>query len=960
MARGIGLGMAATLIALALHWTGAVDVVEWRTLDVLFRQLPTIRPNPDIVHLALDDNALEQIHRWPWPRQLLGRLVDTLTECGARSVTLDIILRDPEPFRYVKAGQTDVHLGVDGRLLGEERPPVLVMDDVELGEALARGPQVCLAIHLELMKGASGADQDDGDGALVESLAARIATRPALTRAQAAAETRRPLAWVEQVMAAAKERAFRRRVRSFLQLQPDLSAPEMVVKLLGRRETNTENAEIIRRAYLWERGLLELSRQTIPVERVRGLKLPLGRGVPPLVTFARAVGYVGFVNFLPDADGLARRVPLLIRDGDRIYPYLSLVAAAHSLAAEHGGTYEISARKGRVVIACADGFRREIPVDGEGFMLINWAPEDPARHVSAVAAQDVWKARESLRHNRSLYRAACLEINERTQRAFQDEPLDRYFTESDRVWKQLQDLRRSRHLALLFDPARAKELPVELLAKEAELERRIDGGCRKLLAEIDRQLRSAEQAGGEPDDNEREIRRLRKLAAEVEAEEPRIQRQLEGARRRLSERVAGKTVLVGSHATGAADFVPTPLSERTPGVIVHGHALNTMLTGRFVRRPRPWVSGLLVLLAGAFVAVVTAARGPIQAAVLLALAAVAYAFFDGVVWRAASYWLIAVVPIGGMLLCFTVVSVYRQLTESRQKRQITRDFKQFLSPTMVDLLAEDPSQAEPRRCELSCFFSDVAGFTSLSERLGAERTVGIINHYLQRVGEIVQGRHGGTLSKYEGDGLFAFFNAPLPQDDHAARAVRAALECQEIMPAVSRELSETGLLPESAPLQVRVGITSGEAVVGRMGSTRKFSYTAIGDSVNLAARLEAANKSFGTRILLNAAAWQAGRDGVVGRPLGKVLVVGKTEPVVAWEPLAFEDRADEELRRLIEQFARGVELYATGAFPEARACFAAILAGRDDPAARTYVGLCEQAIARPPEAFDGVIRLTEK
>ncbi len=953
--RGVGLGLAATLIALAFHRTDAVRLAELKVLDFQFNALPTISARSDIVHVELDDKALEEIGRWPWPRRRLAQLIDTLAHCGARSVMLDILLPHPQAPRFVKEGQTDLYTAEGTDVLNPQAPPVLVVDDIELGDVLARYRNLFLAMHVDIVR----PPRPDPHQELVETLARMVTTRPAITRAAAAAELTPPLAQVEQAMATGKARGLERRIRACLREEPDLSRRRVCQKLFGRREPGSENEEILSRAYLRQRALAVIERFALPAGSFANLQMPAARAVPPLITFARVIRHTGFVTVEPDADGVVRRIPLLVKTDRGVFPQLALVLAGETLAQTHGGQYGLSAEERAVVISCPDGFTRRIPVDRRGYMLINWCRGRRRQHISAVAAQDVWRAREALQANTDRVRWRWIKMLDLIRRSEDRE----CFAEADAVWAKLADARWARHRALLFEPAAAPPEPVEL----AQRERQLDGKLRQLGKVMVEELDSFYLAGDPSPDEAPQITQLRALRAELrafEAENAKLQRRLEEAKDRLRARIEGKLCLVGSSATGAADFVPTPLHKRTPGVTVHANILNTILADDFVAESGPLLSGLLVLGAGIFVAGITATRGAISAAALLATTAIGYAAVDTMVWRAWTYWMILVGPIGAMLVCFTVVTAYRQLTEQRHKRQITNTFKQYLSPAMVDRLVDDPTRANlgGERRQLSSLFSDLAGFTSLSERLGPERTVNLLNRYLDRVGEIVQLRHGGTLSKYEGDGVFAFFGAPIPQPDHAARAIAAAIDCQEFLPDFNRALQADGLLPAGARLSVRVGITTGEVLVGNMGSTRRIAYTAIGDAVNLAARLEAANKFFGTRILVNGPAWEAGRAAMLGRPLGKVLVVGKTEPVVVWEPLAADGQADEDLRRLAEDFSGGVERYAAGDFHEARERFCAIIARTDDEPARVYLRFCEQAIDSPPDPidFDGVIRLAEK
>jgi len=966
--RGVCLGLAATLIIMAVHWTPVGRMAEVRSLDLCFRYLPTLRPGEQVVHVDLDDKALEQIGRWPWPRRRLGQLVDVLSECGARAVALDIILPHPQQPRFVKEGVTDLYAADTSALVNPEAGAVMVLDDVELAEALTDKPNLYLAMHVDMIAPPSRPTPREQH---IQRLTAAATTRPGITRGQAADEQGMDLAQIEQLMPTAKQRAFERRIGALLRDRPERPLRDVLEKLLGTDEPGGEDFEIARRAYLRQRALrvMRMRRFALPEGPLADARVPAGRVVPPLVTLANVIAHTGFVTVAPDDDGILRRVPLLVKTEQGVFPQLALAVAQDALTADHAGECGISAERGAVTLTCPDGFVRRVPVDGEGLLRVNWALSrlggKTRKHISAVAAADVWQARENLRRNRNLFRLRCAEMTRIVAFAFEGRPLEEYFAQDDANWQELQRARLDRQAALLFNPADAPGPPSELRRRADELNGKIERGCRALIEFVDEQLKAADEAGGQPGEDELKIRRLRKRIRQIEEVNESIRLQVAGSVERLRKEVAGKICLVGSTSTGAADFVPTPIHERTPGVAVHAHVLETILSGRFARVAPLWLSSLLVLLAGGLVALITSTRGPIESAILLVAVIVGHILAVSVVWAVWSYWTAAAGPVAAGLLTFATIAVYRQLTEERQKRQVTKTFKQYLSPAMVDQLVIDPTQASlgGQRRQLTCLFSDLAGFTSLSERLGPEGTVNLLNRYLDRVGEVVQVQFGGTLSKYEGDGVFAFFGAPIPQDNHAARAMTAALDCQALLPEFNRELQQQQVLPPGGELSARIGIAAGEVFVGNMGSTARIAYTAIGDSVNVASRLETANKIFGTKILVNEDAWHAGGAGLLGRPMGRILVVGKTEPVAVWEPLARDGQADEDLRKLAEDFAGGVERYAAASFAEARDCFQAVLARRgDDGAARLYLRLCQEALSWPPDKkdFDGVIRLTEK
>ena len=221
----------------------------------------------------------------------------------------------------------------------------------------------------------------------------------------------------------------------------------------------------------------------------------------------------------------------------------------------------------------------------------------------------------------------------------------------------------------------------------------------------------------------------------------------------------------------------------------------------------------------------------------------------------------------------------------------------------------------------------------------------MLNRYFDRVTEVVQNRRGGYLNKFLGDGVFCFFGAPVFQDDHAARAIQAAVDWQAEVADLNAGLTrDTG---QATQLHVRVGVTTGQAMVGNCGSSQRMDYTAIGDCVNLASRLEAANKTFGTRILVSAEAWrQGGGDDLLARPLGGVTIAGFREPVRVWQVLGHADERANEHRKALADFARAIDLFDQRRFQDALELLqqvAGVLA--DDQPTQIYLDLCRRHLA---------------
>jgi adenylate cyclase len=317
------------------------------------------------------------------------------------------------------------------------------------------------------------------------------------------------------------------------------------------------------------------------------------------------------------------------------------------------------------------------------------------------------------------------------------------------------------------------------------------------------------------------------------------------------------------------------------------------------------------------------------------------------------YWLPLVVPETAVMLTLVSAGLVYYNTEGRQKRFIKNAFQQYLSPAVIEKLIEDPERLKlgGERRQLSIFFSDLEGFTSISERLTPEELTSILNEYLSAMTEIIH-EEGGTVDKYEGDAIIAFWNAPLSQPDHAVCCVKAALRCQkklaELRPYFREKIQKD--------LKMRIGINTGAVVVGNMGSKTRFDYTMMGDAVNLASRLEGINKEFGSYTMISKSTLVEIGNAFPVRELSKVRVVGKKESVAVYEPMYEEDyRANKDNYDI---FSQGLESYYQGNFEKALAFFKKI--AEQDAPARSYIEKCQELMAKKPEPWDGTWIMTKK
>ena len=424
-----------------------------------------------------------------------------------------------------------------------------------------------------------------------------------------------------------------------------------------------------------------------------------------------------------------------------------------------------------------------------------------------------------------------------------------------------------------------------------------------------------------------------------------------------AERLRGRIVFIGSSATGLRDIRATPLDPHYPGMETHAAVVDAIISKRFLTIPA-WTPGaqtLAILLSGVLG---TLAFGRASARVYtpLAVAMTWGGWIGGLTLFRHGLFLSPLYPLLTMLGTGVVLLGLRFWQEERQKRAIHKAFSRYVAPEIVGRIVDsgraDIALAGEERV-ISVLFSDIRGFTSLSERLAPEQVVALLNRYFTPMTSIVRDDQG-TLDKFIGDALMAFWNAPLDVPDHAVRAVRAAGRMRQALDRLNAELRRE----HGFTLSIGIGIHTGRAFVGNMGTSELLSYTAIGDNVNLASRLEGLCPVYGVPAVVSEdtralcpkdQAWQA---------LDRVRVKGKAQPVRILTPL---DQAEAQTRaEELAAHALALAAYDAGRFEEARAAFSALAAQTEHHLYALYARRCEELRAAPPEDWDGVWTFSAK
>jgi adenylate cyclase len=408
-----------------------------------------------------------------------------------------------------------------------------------------------------------------------------------------------------------------------------------------------------------------------------------------------------------------------------------------------------------------------------------------------------------------------------------------------------------------------------------------------------------------------------------------------------------KIVLVGATAVGIYDLRVTPFSGIFPGVEIQASVIDNMLKGNFIRSPR---LGLPLML---FVLLVLG----VSLGLLLPRLSAAWAFIVTLtlieIYTAVNYFLFSRLnlqlelfyPLTIVIVIYLGISMHRFLAEERERVRIRKAFESYVAPTVVQEMLKHPEQLRlgGERREITVLFTDIRGFTTMSENLDPESLVRLLHDFLNPMSNIII-NHGGTIDKYMGDAIMAEFGAPLIQPDHARLACRAALEMAVTLKNLNDQWQEQGRLP----LKIGVGVNSGPVAVGNMGSERLFDYTAIGDNVNLASRLEGLNKYYGTSILISQSTAELLGDSFILREVDRVRVKGKAQAASIFEMIG-EGEPAPNLFRFLEAYHRGLALYREQRWPESQAAFSAALeVYPEDNAVLRYLGLVQKYSETPP------------
>jgi adenylate cyclase len=676
--------------------------------------------------------------------------------------------------------------------------------------------------------------------------------------------------------------------------------------------------------------------------------------LPSLPVFSQASKGAGFTNVEIDNDGIRRRVYLA--QNIENYWYLQLAFAP---LVNYFGNPEVTLEKRKLTIKQAqlpDGKVKDIviPLDQKGRMRLDWPKEDYHDSYNHISFAD-FSLLDEIEAEIENYSRALLSAD--TVFFAQFDPslsrvpiilsaAEKYFEESQKLKSVAMENASDNFFNAYLDYRNeAYSLLKEFISLDIDI---------KILQLASRLIEEYPENAETIEDEADYISQLTEIIKidysrrlEMIAENDKLLR--------------GKFCIIGRVDTGTTDYGANPFYGKYINVGTHGVVLDTILSENFIIPLGIWWRVLFLLIFLPLFFIFTARLSPVtRAAAGFAAVLVIFIFavllfrFSGLYWG----------PLG-IIFAMTIAVITREIIafagSEKEKQFIRTAFSTYVSHDVVKEIISDPSRLQlgGTKRHMTAIFTDVKGFSTISEKLDPEDLVSLLNHYLSAMSDIVL-EEKGTIDKYEGDAIIAFFGAPLELPDHALRACVSAIRMKKIEAELNKKFIEDKMSP--VPLLTRIGINTGDMVAGNMGTANKMNYTIMGNAVNLSARLEGVNKQYGTWILASEDTVRETGDHLLYRKLDRVRVVGINEPVRLCELLDLAGKASEQQKKLVSVFHEALDYFEKRDWNKAAEGFRQALAiAADDEPSKMYLERCEQFLKYPPEdKWDGVYNLTSK
>ncbi len=895
----LAIPFAAVVVFILLNLLPAYQTSELRVYDLLLHIKPAVPEEKSILLLDVDDLAIARVGSWPWSRDKMAEGLELLTEFGAKQAVFDILYEQSSP------------LAVNSEVLKQQIPNEFAQQFQSINQNVGALFSALESGQISLKDAKDYVRQLQG-----------------LTD-----QTRQNLMSEVDGIVRNNDTYLGEAARMFGDAYFTVNTPDTKDPVVtdARRAYAVEHFAI-KNIQVHNDSLVPRATDIIPA-------------IPSVIAGARGLG---FPRVVVDNDGVRRRIDLLYRYKDSYFPQLVFSPLLDMLK---DPTVVVNRKsielKGAVLPGDTQPTNINIPLAPDGSMLINWPPKtflNSFRHFSYYNLIYNVSLENDLMHNlRAMQQAGYFSVYEGNG------PLLAPYDEAEKIKQEL--------FKKPTDALRAQYRQDRILFFRNVGSFLNGQGEQSIIQQIDSVLSTPNLSN----DQESYYKGLKNDVNTFFSSSRDLYTKLMDSRKLLAKELSGAFVLIGWTGTSTTDTGVNPFEKTYMNVGTHASIVNTILQRKFLDQA-PWWIAIVVAAFFSFLVsfVIRRMSGP---SAIITGAGTTLVVLAGV----AGFFLLTGIYVNlltatvSVLLTFVSLTVIKFLRVGKEKAFLRNAFNHYLSADVINEILTDPEKLSlgGQKKMLTALFTDVRGFSTISESMDPQDLVRLLNRYLGEMSNIVL-KENGTIDKYEGDAIISFFGAPLEVGNHAVNACRAALAMKEAETALNREFEESGLSP--SPLLTRIGVNTGDMVVGNMGTLTRMDYTIMGHSVNLAARLEGVNKQYGTWILLSEYAYRATERTFSVRRLDRVRVVGVKEPIRLYELVGERDSADTETIEKLRQFNAGLNLFEEKKFKEALEPFQDLLTRYpEDGPTKYYIDRCRQFLRKPPAAeWDGVFNLTAK
>lgn len=891
----LGIGIITSILYFFPFW----ESMENGVFDLFLHMKPAITEEPKIICLNVDDYSIINVGSWPWPRGVMAQGLETLAEFGGEYAIFDIEYLEKSPS------------SVDRYFLnnGLNREFDSQFSDIQSNMS-------------DLFSGIANKSIPLSDANDYASMLASMID-----------DIKKDLYEKTKLVAVENDTYLGKAMRLF---------GNAFVTLNKQEEKITTQTESLKELAKNRFALTNLIDHTERKPKFSNLLIPIEE-------ISKLANNAGFTNVEPDSDGVRRRIVLVDKVDGTYYAQLAFRPLLDIL-----GNPTIELFNGKLVLKGANlkGVIQDIsiPIDSQNNMLVNWPPKQFKDSFTHVSFYKLIEYRQNEEQMLSILKN--IESNEAWKLIPGDNPTSAVIN----LYKIADDLRLS-----ALESGEKKDKDAYVNAKKDFFNALQNYFTTDFITQINTELDKLKEQNSKNaeylDLLEKTQTRLTTLFENAKT----TMTILSDAHKELDQKLKGSISIIGWSATTTTDIGVNPFDSKYINIGTHASVINTIMQKSFLSESPLWISMVLSLFLSLGLILLVRNLKPAQQMIVGGATAVGLFFLAFGIFLVSGIYIAILSPIISVFASFILYSIIGFLISEREKSFLRKAFSTYLSGDVISEMMQDPTLLKlgGQKKHISAMFTDVKGFSTVSEKLSPENLVQLLNVYLSAMSDIIL-ENKGTIDKFEGDAIISFFGAPLNVPTHARETCYSAIRMKQKEIELNEKFMKDGLSP--TPLLTRIGINTGDMVVGNMGTERKMDYTIMGNAVNLAARLEGVNKQYGSWILASDATYQETGDEFLVRRFDRVRVVGISTPVQLYELLAVKSEADSDLLEFIHNFEKAHLLFEDRDYVNSADAFKKLLEIRpNDGPSQTYLRRSEEfKIKAPAQSWDGVFSLTEK